>query len=75
MYKVIEERFRKALRHHIHARYKVDVPIVGDVKEVLAELLAQLEASHPGPGSASTDAWWHQIQQWRAHETEPWLPT
>jgi arginyl-tRNA synthetase len=28
VYKAIEERFRKALRHHIHERYKVDVPIV-----------------------------------------------
>ncbi len=28
MYKAVEERFRKALRHHIHERYKTDVPIV-----------------------------------------------
>jgi arginyl-tRNA synthetase len=28
VYKVIEERIRKALRHHIHERYKTDVPIV-----------------------------------------------
>ena len=28
MYKTVEDRFRKALRHHIHERYKVDVPIV-----------------------------------------------
>jgi arginyl-tRNA synthetase len=28
VYKTIEERFRKALRHHIHERYKTDVPIV-----------------------------------------------
>ena len=28
MYKVVEERIRKALRHHIHERYKTDVPIV-----------------------------------------------
>ncbi|MGH9699616.1 MAG: arginine--tRNA ligase [Candidatus Acidiferrales bacterium] len=28
MYKTVEERFRKALRHHIHERYKTDVPIV-----------------------------------------------
>ena len=28
MYKVVEDRFRKALRHHIHDRYKTDVPIV-----------------------------------------------
>jgi arginyl-tRNA synthetase len=28
VYKAIEERFRKALRHHIHERYKTDVPVV-----------------------------------------------
>ncbi|MGC1202821.1 MAG: hypothetical protein WA879_14840, partial [Candidatus Acidiferrales bacterium] len=28
MYKVVEERVRRALRHHIHERYKTDVPIV-----------------------------------------------
>ena len=28
MYKVVEERIRKGLRHHIHERYKTDVPIV-----------------------------------------------
>lgn len=28
MYKVVEQRIRKALRHHIHERYKTDVPIV-----------------------------------------------
>ncbi|MGA9883021.1 MAG: arginine--tRNA ligase [Candidatus Acidiferrales bacterium] len=28
MYKALEDRFRKVLRHHIHERYKTDVPIV-----------------------------------------------
>lgn len=28
MYKVIENRIRKALKHHIHERYKIDVPVV-----------------------------------------------
>ena len=28
MYKAVEDRIRKALRHHIHERYKTDVPIV-----------------------------------------------
>jgi arginyl-tRNA synthetase len=28
VYKVVEDRIRKALRHHIHERYKTDVPIV-----------------------------------------------
>jgi len=58
----------------ISKRVKVDVPIVGDVSEVLVELLAQLETaraaqapeqSQPQP---STQAWWAQIQQWRARD-------
>jgi arginyl-tRNA synthetase len=28
VYKTVENRIRKALKHHIHERYKVDVPIV-----------------------------------------------
>src|SRR6202522_3971900 len=28
VYKAVENRIRKALKHHIHERYKVDVPIV-----------------------------------------------
>ncbi len=28
MYRTVEDRIRKALRHHIHERYKTDVPIV-----------------------------------------------
>ena len=28
MYKTVENRIRKALKHHIHERYKIDVPIV-----------------------------------------------
>jgi len=30
MYKTVEDRIRKALSHHIHERYKTDVPIVTD---------------------------------------------
>jgi len=36
VYKTIEERFRKALRHHIHERYKTDVPIVTERPPKLA---------------------------------------
>ena len=28
MYKTVENRIRKALKHHIHERYKIDVPVV-----------------------------------------------
>lgn len=30
MYKALEQRVRRALRHHIHERYKTDVPIVAE---------------------------------------------
>jgi acetolactate synthase-1/2/3 large subunit len=51
----------------ISKRVKVDVPIVGDVREVLGELLTQLEASPAQPPPA-TEAWWRQIAQWRARD-------
>ena len=28
MYKTVDDRIRKALRHHIHERYKTDVPVI-----------------------------------------------
>ena len=36
MYKAVEERIRKALRHHIHERYKTDVPVVTERPPKLA---------------------------------------
>ena len=53
----------------ISKRVKVDVPIVGDVKEVLIDLLAQLkEAMSAGqkPAERPLAAWWKQIEDWRS---------
>ncbi|HEX4583214.1 MAG TPA: acetolactate synthase 3 catalytic subunit [Burkholderiaceae bacterium] len=52
----------------ISKRVKVDVPIVGDVREVLGELLAQLEASQPAQRPPEPSAWWRQIGEWRARD-------
>ena len=52
----------------ISKRVKVDVPIVGDVKEVLSDLLAQLELARPAQPAAGIDAWWRQIEQWRSRD-------
>ena len=52
----------------ISKRVKVDVPIVGDVREVLAEILAQVEASAVRPDPASLAAWWQQVETWRARD-------
>ncbi|WP_435736504.1 acetolactate synthase large subunit [Cellulosimicrobium sp. PMB13] len=47
----------------------VDVPIVGDLKEVLADLVPELEREHAAQGQPDLAAWWHQIDDWR--ETYP----
>ncbi|WP_251151782.1 acetolactate synthase large subunit [Cellulosimicrobium sp. Marseille-Q4280] len=47
----------------------VDVPIVGDLKEVLADLVPELEREHAAQGKPDLGAWWHQIDDWR--ETYP----
>ncbi|MFO1288346.1 MAG: acetolactate synthase 3 catalytic subunit [Rubrivivax sp.] len=52
----------------ISKRVKVDVPIVGDVKEVLTELIAQLEESKAKPDAQALAAWWSQVNEWRKRE-------
>ncbi|MBN0041159.1 acetolactate synthase large subunit [Cellulosimicrobium cellulans] len=47
----------------------VDVPIVGDLKEVIADLLPELEREHEAKGKPDVEAWWRQIDDWR--ETYP----
>ncbi|WP_169164885.1 acetolactate synthase large subunit [Cellulomonas taurus] len=46
-----------------------DVPIVGDLREVIADLLPELEAAHAQHGKPDLAAWWHQLDSWR--ETFP----
>jgi len=52
----------------ISKRVKVDVPIVGDVREVMTELLAQLDASPPRSNGAAIEAWWQRIEEWRKRD-------
>ena len=52
----------------ISKRVKVDVPIVGDVKEVLTELTAQIREATARPDAQELHAWWSQIGQWRGRE-------
>ena len=51
----------------ISKRVKVDVPIVGDVKDCLQELIAQLREAMAGGGKThkGVPAWWKQIDTWR----------
>ena len=52
----------------ISKRVKVDIPIVGNVKEVLVEMLAQLDAADARPNPNGIAAWWKQIAEWRGRE-------
>jgi len=52
----------------ISKRVKVDVPIVGDVREVLSEILSQIEAGAARPDPRALAAWWQQLEQWRARD-------
>jgi len=50
----------------IAKRVKVDVPIVGELKLVLDDLLDVLRSSKQAPDAASMNAWWKQVNEWRA---------
>ncbi len=44
----------------------VDVPIVGQVKPVLSDLISLLKSSGHRPDSDALESWWAKIEQWRA---------
>ena len=50
----------------ISKRVRVDVPIVGDVQNVLADMLALLKQAKEKPDAAALNAWWTQIELWRS---------
>ncbi len=52
----------------ISKRVKVDIPIVGDVKDVLQELIAQVKEAQSKPDKAALNAWWAQVNEWRKRD-------
>lgn len=44
----------------------VDVPIVGDLKEVMADLLPELAREHTQHGKPDLEGWWRQLDEWRS---------
>ena len=52
----------------ISKRVKVDIPIVGDVKDVLIEMIAQIKESTQRAEPKAIDAWWSQINEWKKRE-------
>ncbi|MDR2209547.1 MAG: biosynthetic-type acetolactate synthase large subunit [Azoarcus sp.] len=58
----------------ISKRVKVDIPIVGNVKDVLDQLILQLE-SGALPAQEHTAKWWEQIEEWRARQCLVYKPS
>ena len=52
----------------ISKRVKVDIPIVGDVKEVLTEMIGMLRELPAKPDPQSLAAWWETIEAWRSRD-------
>jgi acetolactate synthase I/II/III large subunit len=50
----------------ISKRVKVDVPIVGDVAQVLSDLLSVLNSSKQKPDAAALKEWWNRVEEWRS---------
>ncbi|OJY23306.1 MULTISPECIES: acetolactate synthase 3 catalytic subunit [unclassified Pandoraea] len=67
------ERARKIIHvdidpSSISKRVKVDIPIVGDVKEVLREMIENLQTAEQGPDTGALADWWKQIEEWRSRD-------
>ena len=45
---------------------RVDIPIVGDVKPTLEQMLELIKENPKKPNKKSLELWWHQIGQWQA---------
>ncbi len=52
----------------ISKRVRVDIPIVGDVKDVLQELIVQVRDAQTKVDASALAAWWSQINEWRKRE-------
>ena len=50
----------------IAKRVKVDIPIVGDVKNVLTEMIGLWGKQDTTPAPDSLDKWWKSIEEWRS---------
>ncbi len=59
----------------IAKRVKVDIPIVGDVKHVLTDLIAVLKETGIRPQAEGLADWWKQVEAWRAPKCLDYAPS
>jgi acetolactate synthase-1/2/3 large subunit len=59
----------------INKNVRVDVPIVGDVAHVLEDMIKLWRTDTRRPPKEALDAWWQQIDQWRARQCLRYKPS
>ncbi len=59
----------------INKNVRVDVPIVGDAAHVLEDMIKLWKARQPQPDRKALDAWWRQIDDWRARDCLNYKPS
>jgi acetolactate synthase I/II/III large subunit len=59
----------------ISKRVKVDVPIVGYVKDVLEEMISMLEQSDKRTDPAALKAWWSTVKEWQSKKCLSFKPS
>jgi len=50
----------------INKNIRVDVPIIGDVENVVEDMLEKWKARNAKPDGKALEAWWKQIEEWRS---------
>ncbi len=50
----------------ISKNVRVDIPIVGDVKSVLTDMIEVIKTSRKSPSKKAIKDWWKQIDEWRS---------
>jgi acetolactate synthase-1/2/3 large subunit len=58
----------------ISKRVRVDVPIVGDVKDVLTEMIAMIKEGAMRPDADALGSWWQRIDGWRQRDCLKYNP-
>ncbi len=53
-----------SISKNVHAH----LPVVGDVKVVLGQMLDALKAANSKPDAKALKVWWHQVEEWRARD-------
>jgi len=52
----------------ISKNVKVDIPIVGEVVQVLENLIEAIDKTDRTPNAPALEKWWQQIKEWRAQD-------